>query len=303
MIVPAVTIVIPAKNEGDRIGKCLEAIHNQETTYPIEIVVIDSGSTDNTPDIVRQYPDVRLKEIPAQEFGHGKTRNLGAEMASGDVMVFLNADAVPVGNNWLAPLVHRLMEDDTIAGVFSRQLPNSDCYLYMARDLLASMPPTPSLRTRTHALEYMIFSTVSCAIPRKIREQFPFDDHILIAEDQQWGKKVLEAGYKIAYEPASRVYHSHNYTPGELYRIKRNVGASTGRFKNRFNAIVAGFFLVTGGVLVKLAGDFRYIFFKRHPNHSFTRKLKEFKIAFKARISSLWGRYAGWVEKKKDGKD
>ena len=71
-----VSIVIPAKNEGETIGQCLKAIHEQDTRYGYEVIVIDSGSTDNTLDTVKTYTSIRLIEIKPQDFGHGKTRNM-----------------------------------------------------------------------------------------------------------------------------------------------------------------------------------------------------------------------------------
>ena len=73
-----VSIIIPAKDEEENIGKCLEAIYNQETNYRFEVIVIDSGSSDQTLDIAKKYSSVQVVEIQPGEFGHGKTRNLGA---------------------------------------------------------------------------------------------------------------------------------------------------------------------------------------------------------------------------------
>ena len=292
-----VSIIIPAKNEEANIRKCLEAIYRQETRYRFEVIVIDSGSVDRTMDIVRQFPPVRLREIPAESFGHGKTRNLGAEMSTGNYLVFLNADAIPVDEHWLNALITPFSSDKKIAGVYSRHLPKEGCHLYMVRDLQKSMPAEPGLRTKTGALDFMIFSTVSCAIPRDTWEKYPFDHDILIAEDQQWAQRVLAQGYKILYEPASRVYHSHNYTPGQLAEVKFKVGKAQKRFKNKFTAAVLGFFLVIGGMKVKILADIVFILFKyKEPGkHSLARRLEQVRISFKARAAGFFGRYKGWL--------
>ncbi len=297
----AVSIVIPAKNEEHHIGECLDAVYRQATDFPYEVIVIDSGSTDHTVDIVRQFKAVRLLEIPAASFGHGKTRNLGATIASGADVVFLNADAIPANSRWLSSLMNGLHHEKR-AGIFSRHLPKKECYLYMSRDLAQSMPETPSVRNQTNTLDFMIFSTVSGAVRRSIWQEFPFADDIIIAEDQQWAKKVLEQGYTIAYEPASQVYHSHNYSPRQLFLIKQQVGFATSPFKNRFSALVYGFILVMGGILFKLAGDAAFIFFKNREALPFRRRLKEFKIAIYARVAGFWGRYIGWLHAKQHHK-
>ena len=294
-VIPNTTIVIPAKNEGENIGRCLEAVFNQDTAYSFAVIVIDSGSSDRTVEIVKGFPTVRLVEIEAGDFGHGKTRNLGAELSTGDYIVFLNADAVPVDKNWLNFLLRPFEKDKDIAGVFSRHIPKAGCYLYMVRDIRSTMPDTPGIRTETGAFDFMIFSTVSCAIRRDIWLRYPFDKDIIIAEDQRWAGKILEQGLKIAYEPASMVYHSHNYTPRQLFEVKLKVAKASARFKNRFSALLWGFVLMKGGMLFKIIGDIGYILFKSPEKIPFSQKIKEIKIAFKARVAGFTGRYLGWL--------
>lgn len=288
-----VSIIIPAKNEEKNISACLNAVFAQEISYAFEVIVIDSGSTDHTVHLVKEFPTIRLLEIPAESFGHGKTRNLGAATATGEFLVFLNADALPANSLWLSELIKPLQQEEKRAGIFSQHLPKKGCFLYMQRDLSQCMPPTPSIRTQSQNLDFMIFSTVSCAIRRSVWEQLPFDNDILIAEDQQWAKTVLKNGYSILYEPASRVYHSHNYTPAQLFHIKRQVGISTCSFKNRYSALTIGFVLLLGGICYKLMGDIIFIFFKAQV--PFIQKLKEFKTAISARVVGFYGRYVGWL--------
>jgi rhamnosyltransferase len=291
-----ISIVVPARNEADNITACLDAVFSQETDHQPEVLVIDSGSSDGTVELVKQYPGVMLKEIPAQDFGHGKTRNLGAELTGGEYIVFLNADALPADKHWLARLTGALKEDSNTAGVFSRHLPKKDCHLYMVRDLLSSMPDRPMARSRAGALDFMLFSTVSCAIRRDVWQKHRFKQDILIAEDQEWARRVLEDGYNIRYEPASLVLHSHNYSPAQLYDIKRIVSLSTPKFKRIFSARLLGIVLVSAGIKLKWLGDILFILFNAPGKRSLASKLKEIKIALTARIASFRGRYAGWLE-------
>ena len=290
-----VSIVIPARNEGKNIGQCLQAVNKQEAPYAFEIIVIDSGSTDNTVEIVNQYPLVRLVQIEPGEFGHGRTRNLGAEMANGHYIVFLNADAIPVNTNWLSLLIEPLTRDKTIAGVFSRHVPKEDCFLYMVRDLQNAMPGKKILRTHAGKMDFMLFSTVSAAVSKETWRQFPFDNDIIIAEDQDWAKKVLNNGKKILYEPASMVSHSHNYTPRQLMENKRKVARASARFKNRFTALTVGFILAAGGILVKGMGDMAFILFKTPKKIPFRKKIKEIKMSLIARFAAFRGHYKGWI--------
>ena len=86
-----ISIVILTKNEEKNIGRCLSGVFSQETDKEYEVIVIDSGSTDNTLNIVRNFP-VRVVQIKAHEFADGGTRNLGAQLAYGKYIVFLVAD-------------------------------------------------------------------------------------------------------------------------------------------------------------------------------------------------------------------
>lgn len=290
-----VSIVIPARNEEKTIGLCLEAIHNQDSPYSLEIIVIDSGSADNTREIAKGYSSVKLMEIKPEVFGHGRTRNLGAETAKGNYIVFLNADALPVDSHWLNRLIDPLEENKELAGVFSRHIPAENCFLYMKRDLETSMPNKKILRADAGKLDFFLFSTVSAAMPKEIWKRFPFENDIVIAEDRDWAKRVLAHGLKILYEPASAVRHSHNYTPRELMENKRKIARASKRFKHRAGALTVGFVLIVGGIFFKLSGDFVYIFFKSHGGISFSQKMKEMKTAFLARFASFWGRYEGWL--------
>ena len=103
---PEASIVIPSKNGGALFGLALERIVAQRTPWPFEVVVVDSGSNAQSLEIIRQF-SVRLHAIPPQEFNHGRTRDLGASLARGRHLVFLNQDAVPCSDAWLVTLSSR----------------------------------------------------------------------------------------------------------------------------------------------------------------------------------------------------
>lgn len=287
-----ISVIIPAKNQGENIKKCLDAVLAQDCPHVFEVIVIDSGSEDDTVAIVNGYENIRLIEIGADEFGHGLTRNMGAQTAKGDFLVFLNADAIPQDHNWLSSLIAEFAGDDRIAGVYSRHVPRSGCHLYMARDLEKSMPAKRMEKSRAGRLDFFLFSTVSAAIKKTAWSAYPFLDEILIAEDQDWAARVLQGGYKLVYNPASIVQHSHNYSPKELFQLKCRVGRSSGTFSNKISAFFGGIFLALGGMTYKFSGDLIYILQYDMP---VKRKISEILISLGARVSSFSGRYVGWL--------
>jgi len=289
-----ISIIIPAKNEEKTIGLCLDAIMSQRGPEITEVVIIDSGSTDETCAIAARYEKVRLITIRPEEFGHGKTRNLGAGLAQGEILIFLNADAIPQDDYWLDRLVLELNREKKIAGVYSRHLPREGCHLYMARDLEKAMPAFRIEKTRTDPLDFFQFSTVSAAIRKEIWVCYPFQDEIPIAEDQEWAERVLQAGYKLVYTPDSSVLHSHNYSSREMFHLKKRVGQVVNPFPNRISAIFLGPFLSLGGIIVKCCADYAYIMKLGLP---LIGKIREMITSLKARTSGFAGHYAGWVTK------
>ena len=138
----------------------------------------------------------------------------------------------------------------------------------------------------------MRFSTVSCVIPRRIWETYPFDDAIDIAEDQDWARRVVEEGHDIRYAAGSTVVHSHNYGMKDLYTVKHRVGRCENRFRNRLSALVLGLPLAVGGAAGRWLQDIPFILKQPLPPGG---KLAEIAKAFRARAASFSGRFTGWL--------
>lgn len=288
-----ISIVIPTRNEAANIRQCLKMIYQQVTPWRFEILVIDSGSTDDTIRLVQEFSQVQLIQIPPEEFGHGKTRNLGARLAKGKWIIFLNGDAIPLDENWLYGLIKPFDQNERLAGIYSRHFPKPGCPLYMQRDLLKSMPSAPIQWQTAKTWNFFLFSTVSGAMRKEIWEKIPFQDNIPIAEDQEWAKNALNAGYKILYNPESSVYHSHHYSLAQLSQVKFQIGRSEHRFPNRFAVWTLGFGLALAGFFYKIGGDWKYILSQ---SISFKSKGKEIRESLGARWVSNWSRLQGWMK-------
>jgi rhamnosyltransferase len=227
-----ISVVIPVKNGGIDLARCLSAIERQLVDDEVEVVIVDSGSEDGSVDLARGF-GARVYEIPPTEFHHGRTRNLGAHEARGDVLVFTSQDAYAANESWLATLSTPLRSDDKVAGAYGRQLPHEAAppperyfldFLYGPQRRVQRIEQADDL-----AFESTLFSNVNSAMARSTWEEFPFAEDIVMSEDQEWSRRVLLAGRAVAYEPDAAVYHSHAYTLGGAMRRFFDSGASAER--------------------------------------------------------------------------
>jgi rhamnosyltransferase len=227
-----ISVIIPVRNGGEDLARCLGAITRQDVDDEVEVVVIDSSSEDGSPDLARSR-GARVETIPVEEFNHGATRNLGAHLARGKVLVFTSQDAHAEDEGWLRSLTERFADEPELAGVYGRQLPHPGAkpgerffldYLY---------GPHPRLQvagTRDEiSMDTSLFSNVNSAIRRDVWQRFPFADDMIMSEDQEWAVRVLLAGYSLRYEPRAVVRHSHPYTIRSAFRRFFDSGVSAER--------------------------------------------------------------------------
>lgn len=225
------TVVIPTKNAITVLPKVMEKVLAQKTPWPFQVIAIDSGSTDGTSGYLRTLDRVRLVEIPPGEFGHGKTRNLGVQLAESEFVAFLTHDAQPVDENWLANLVRSAEDDPLIAGVFGRHraYENASAFTksdldkhfegFLAFPLAVSRDLDPDRYETDVGWRQMLhfFSDNNSLLRKSVWELHPYPD-VEFAEDQIWAKSIIEAGYIKAYAPDAVVYHSHEYGVFEQLR-------------------------------------------------------------------------------------
>lgn len=231
------SVIIPVKNPGPLFRRALSAVLAQQTDFPFEVLVIDSGSGDGTLEYLASEADERLRlhQIEAAAFGHGRTRNLGVSLTSGEYAVLITHDAMPVDQFWLGKLVALADSDPEIAGVFGRHVAYPDADPYTKRELeqhfagfdafrIVSLDdPARYEREQGYRQVLHFFSNNNALIRRSVWQKFPYPE-VDFAEDQIWAKHIIEAGYKKAYARDAAVFHSHSYSLIE--RLRRSFDES-----------------------------------------------------------------------------
>lgn len=221
------TVAILTYNGEVYLERILTEVLGQELDGAVEVLVIDSGSTDSTLDIVRRFPTVRLHEIPNSEFGHGKTRNLAAQLATGEFVAYLTHDAIPASRQWLRELLEPFRLDERIVAVMGKQIPRAGCFpllKYEIRGVFAGFGPDfgTSVFYKDEFVQsegvlnaISFYSDVNSAARRDfLLNTIPYRD-VRYAEDQLFGKDLIEAGYRKAYAGRAAVEHSNDLTLAE----------------------------------------------------------------------------------------
>lgn len=222
-------VVILTKNGGDLFAEVLAGLFACDGIFEAEVLMIDSGSSDRTLEYAARYPHIKVHRIPPNEFGHGRTRNLGAGMTSRPLIAYLVQDATPASTDFLAQLIAPLCEED-VAGAFGRQLARPWTNRIERIFLENTYHDRREVRTLTRSgppgIRDIFFSNVCSVIRRNVWERIPFDESLIMSEDQMWAKQALLAGYRLVYEPRAAVFHSHNYRLKEVFKRNFDSGAS-----------------------------------------------------------------------------
>lgn len=223
-----VSIVIPTLNAAAYLPELARSFETQ-TLIPIEVLVIDSESTDSTTQVADSLGWLTAS-IPRSEFDHGNTRNMGARLTTGGVIVFITQDAMPANSDWLRELTLPL-EDDTIGATFSRQVARDDASLREKYARLGNYPSTPTVYSLEDVdrvgVRAMFLSNVSSATRRTTFEAVGgFASRAILNEDGYYAAALLERGLSVAYVPASEVLHSHDYGATMQFRRYFDIGVS-----------------------------------------------------------------------------
>lgn len=212
---PRASVIIPAYNSEKTLEQCLSALKNQ-TIKPLEIIVVDDGSTDSTIELAKKF---HSRVLSKKHAGPAAARNRGARAASGEIILFTDADCVP-DNGWVKEMLAPF-QDSKIAGV-------QGSYMTRQKPLLARFAQfeIEQRYERLSGRKYIDFmGTYSAAYRRELFLKFQgFDESFPSAsgEDPELSFRLSEAGHKMVFNPKAVVCHQHPDTLGKYLRQKFN---------------------------------------------------------------------------------
>jgi len=254
-----ISLIIPTYNGGQVFAKCLEMLGQQDYGGKIQLIIVDSGSTDGTIDL-SEKAGAHIKKIDRERFHHANTRNEAVLLADYGNIVFTVQDAVPCSTSWLSDLERSLCETD-VAAVYTDQVPHDDANPY-ARFEIESIRKARGGRQKIQQIEspekfdeipyeeaYRAIGLDNvCAIYRKeLLINIPFPE-VGFAEDIAWALKNMLLGHKVLYNSDIKVKHSHNRSPE--YAFNRQIINSfwCAKIMNRVESDMS--FLTVGNLMV-----------------------------------------------------
>jgi rhamnosyltransferase len=207
------SIVIRAYNEEQHIGRLLEGIQHQ-TIRDVEIILVDSGSTDQTIPIAESF-GARVIHIPSAEFTFGRSLNLGVKAATRELVAIASAHIYPVYPDWLEFLL-RPFKDEKVALTYGKQRGPASAK-YSEQQIFHQWYPEVSKPRQDTAF----CNNANAAIRKSLWEQHPYDETLTGLEDLAWAKWAGEQEHAIAYVAEAEVVHVHHETPRGVYNRYR----------------------------------------------------------------------------------
>lgn len=196
------SIVIRCYNEEKYIGKLLSGIL-QQTEKSLEIIIVDSGSTDATVSIASRYP-VKVISINPEDFSFGRSLNLGCSSAEGEYIVIVSAHVYPVYEDWLERLLEPF-NNKRVGLVYGKQRGN-EVTKFSEHQVFAQWFPDISNFNQ----KYPFCNNANAAIRKYLWQEFHYDESLTGLEDLEWAKKVMTHDYAIAYISEAEIVHVHD---------------------------------------------------------------------------------------------
>jgi glycosyltransferase involved in cell wall biosynthesis len=220
---PVVSAVIRAKDKASTIRDAIASVKNQ--TISTEIIVVDSGSCDSTPEIAREM-GAQVVLIPPESFTYGSAINIGIAASRAEFILILSAHCSLPDRRWLENAL-RYFGDDRVVGVngaANHRVRSNRSFSEEQRLIVGAM--NEAVVQDRPFYEFVGFSNSCSLIRRSAGSQFPFDEKMIFAEDKEWANRVTRAGYRIVFDAALGTFSAHRRKEGYRSLYQRNKKAS-----------------------------------------------------------------------------
>ncbi len=215
-----VSVVILVLNGGPILRRSVASLLSQKSAEQLEILLLDSGSTDGSESLCEEFP-VRLESIAAAEFRFGYARNLAFGMAHGDYIATISQDYIPGDNGWLDRLIAPIRNGADVA--LGRGIPHPDRRPFFWETRRFAFTRESRKFIDDHGGHG--FSCMCLATRRDVWEATGFGDDVLMGEDKYFQRECFENGYRrVEYVAAASGYHGHKFTVRSLFRRCENEG-------------------------------------------------------------------------------
>ncbi len=270
------SIVIRAYNEARHLPRLLEGIRRQ-TVRDVEIILVDSGSTDDSVAIAESF-GAKIVHIAPQEFTFGRSLNLGIAAATRDLVVIASAHVYPVYPDWLERLLEPFA-DATIGLTYGKQR-GAETSKFSEHEIFARWFPDVSTPRQPHPF----CNNANAAVRRSLWQIHPYDETLTGLEDLAWAKWAQEQGWGIAYAAEAEIIHIHNETPRAVRNRYRREAMAFKRIYPEAHFNVYDFLRMTSSnIFNDLWHAARKGVLRRH-----------FASIFWFRFNQFWGTYLGY---------
>jgi glycosyltransferase involved in cell wall biosynthesis len=241
-----VSAVIRAYNEGKHIGRLLTGFR-QQTVKPDQIILVDSGSTDDTVAIA-ESAGCTIVHIAKSDFSFGRALNRGCAAASGEILLFASAHVYPVYNTYVEHIVSAF--DRSGVGIaYGRQVGDERTKFSESRVMLKWFP-NQNIWDQDHPFS----NNANAAVLKSVWQESPYDETLTGLEDLDFAKKAIDRGHKIAYVADAPVVHVHQETWSTIRNRYRREAMAYARIVEGSKMTLANALELA---LSNIAGDYR----------------------------------------------
>ncbi|SDT46767.1 Glycosyl transferase family 2 [Mucilaginibacter mallensis] len=279
-MIPKCSIIIRSFNEEKHIGRLLEGIGKQ-TLYPqLELILVDSGSTDLTAEIARNA-GVKVVNIKPEDFSFGRALNIGCQAASGKYLLFASAHVYPLYTDWVEKMIAPF-EKERVALVYGRQVGN-EITKYSEEQLFKKWFPSVS----NYDQRIPFCNNANAVIRKSLWEEQPYDEQLTGLEDLDWATRIMKKGYSVAYESSATIVHVHEESVSRIRnRYRREAIALKNIYPNERFTFFSFIRLSVGNVWADSI----------HALHD-GKFFKELSSIVAFRVLQFWGTYQGYRQK------